>query len=451
MMINISEITEQKITEKLGQLSVPSRLGVKTSLDPILKLLDRVNHPERAFPSLHVGGTSGKGTTSTFLANILFAAGYKVGLFTKPHLESVRERFIVNQTQITPEAIMALMERMPADLAQPPTWFELMVALAFQFFADQKVDWGVIEVGLGGTHDATNIIIPELSILTNVGLDHTDILGDTVEKIARDKVGIVKPGKPVVSGVTQPGVVQIVKEQCARLGAPLMLLGRDFYYSLINIDANGSAFDFCYHGEMFRGLSIRMLGEHQVTNAALAAAGAVTLREAGYNISREAIFEGLAATHAPGRMEIFPGFSNIILDGAHSPPKMEAFSSSLCALFLAREKLIGVLSFSQGHDVYNTLLPLAPLLSKAILTEFSAETDYGNKRAHDPVEVAQILSKINPNIQIVIEIDPIKAIELAREQAAVNDLICVTGSIFLVGQIRKYLTSAHGDDNVSNS
>jgi dihydrofolate synthase/folylpolyglutamate synthase len=435
---------EQGISGKLGQLTVPSKLGVKTSLGSVTALLDRLNHPENAFHSIHVGGTSGKSSTSNFLANILREAGYKVGLFTKPHLQSVRERFVINQKPISPEEILALLDRMPSGLEEIPTWFEMMVALAFQYFADQQVDLGVIEVGLGGTHDATNVIMPELSVLTNIGLDHTEVLGDTIEKIATDKVGIIKPGRPVVSGFIQRSVINIIKKQSARLGSPLKLLGRDFRYSLVEMKTDGSVFDFEMDEQAIRDITLMMVGKHQVMNASVALAAALQLREIGYTIPISAIRDGLACTHVAGRMEILQEFPNIILDGAHSPPKMEALSTGLRTLYSSKERVIGVLSFSTGHNSQESLVSLAPLLNMAILTEFSAETDYGSKRAQDPQEIALILSKLNPGVQIVVEPDPFNAIEMAQHEAKSNDLICVTGSIFLVGQVRNFLTSVDG-------
>lgn len=433
------EITEQAITGKIGQLSVPSRLGVKTTLGPIQALLEKMEHPENNFRSIHVGGTSGKGSTATFLAGILNAAGYKVGLFTKPHLSTVRERFVINGQPIPPEDILALLERIPAGIAAPPTWFELMTALMFQYFSDQKVDFGVVEVGLGGTFDATNVILPELSILTNVGLDHTDVLGDTVEQIAADKAGIIKPGRPVISGVTQPAVIDIIAARCARMNAPLALLWRDFTVTDLDLRAAGSRFDFIQGGARIADLAVEMAGEHQVANAALAIAAARALNKQGWPAPASAIRDGLRATVVPGRMEILQQDPVIILDGAHSPPKMEALTAGLRALFSEKSRRIGVLSFSKGHDALASLAPLAALLDTAILTEFSAETDYGNKRAQDREEVAAILRGVNPQVEIFLEPDPTKAIDAARGMAAPGDLIVVTGSIFLVGQIREHL------------
>ena len=434
------EISEQHITGKIGELSTPSRLGVKTSLEPIQALMDRLGHPDRKFPSIHVGGTSGKGSTSTFLASILQDAGYKIGLFTKPHLESVRERFVINGLPIQPEEIMEQIERIGKVEADKPTWFELTTAIAFQYFAEQHVDFGVIEVGLGGKFDSTNVINPELSILTNVGLDHTDILGDTIEKIALEKVGIFKLGKPVVSGVVQPSIIEIVEKQASKRRADLKLIGRDFGYWHEVLDEGGSRFDFAMNGEELPGINVSMMGKHQVVNASVAAAAALSLRKAGYTIPTSAIYSGLQRTKLPGRMEIFQNSHNILLDGAHSPPKMEALAEGLRVLYSEREKVIGVLSFSQGHNAEATLTSILPLLDKVILTEFDAETDYGNKRAQDPNAVAMLIRKLNPFIPLFIDSDPTRALEMARRLAGAKDMICVTGSIFLVGEIRKYLS-----------
>ncbi len=445
----ITRITEQAITDKLAQLTVPTRLGVKTSLGPITALLDRLNHPQRAFPSIHVGGTSGKGSTATYLANILTASGYCVGLFTKPHLNSVRERFVVNCQPISPEQMMALLNWMPSNLAEKPTWFELMTALAFQHFADQKVDFGIIEVGLGGALDATNVITPEISILTNVGLDHTDVLGDTVEKIAADKAGIIKPGRPVISGAVQPSVIEIMRAKADQQNAPLRLLGRDFRCTNVNVNCYGSSFDFESEDLHLKQLNISMLGQHQVANASVAIAGACELRKIGFEIPEKAIRQAISETQLPGRLEIIAGDNPcnpaIILDGAHSQPKMAALAEGLRCLFTsgAGEKpvITGLLAFSKGHDAETSLLSLAPLLTNAVLTEFTSETDYGNKRAQDVYELAKTLKELNPSISLYLQPDPALAFRQAQEIAAQAGLICVTGSIYLVGQIRALINT----------
>jgi dihydrofolate synthase / folylpolyglutamate synthase len=439
-----SEISEQEITGKIARLSVPSRLGVKTTLEPVRELLAKLDHPERMFPILHVGGTSGKGSTSTFLADILTASGYKVGLFTKPHLSTVRERFVVDKKLISPAEIMALLEHVPTGLTHTPTWFELMTALAFLHFAERQVDVGIIEVGLGGCLDATNVVDPLLSILTNVGLDHTDILGNTVELIAADKAGIIKPGRTAISGVTQPSVIEIVEQRCAQQGSALRLAGRDFRVENAVYTGQGSTFDLIAQGRTLKDLRISMLGRHQVHNAALAIAASLELGRLNYSIRESALRDALARTFIAGRMELIPtapGGPTILLDGAHSPPKMAALAESLHTLFPAR-KLIGVLAFSKGHDYEKTLEAIAPFLQHAVLTEFDVETDYGNKRAMEVAELAHSLRQIHPEIGITLQANPVEALNTARGLALPGDRICVTGSIFLVGQLRPLLVKS---------
>jgi dihydrofolate synthase/folylpolyglutamate synthase len=434
----MNEITEHTLTAKIAEVSVPSRLGVKNTLGPITALMDHLGHPELKFPSVHIGGTSGKGSTATFIANILVEAGYRVGLFTKPHLSSVRERFVINGRPITGEDMLELIERVGRYEAEKPTWFELMTALAFQYFHEQQVDLGVIEVGLGGTYDATNVLLSELSVLTNVGLDHTEILGDTVEKIAADKVGIIKPGKRVVSGVTQPSVIEVVEQQCQRTGVELKLLGRNFACKNMMLSTSGSRFDFTTSGELYHGLALSVLGWHQVINATVAMAAALTLHETGYQVTETAIRNGLLQTHMPGRMEIVGSCPILLLDGAHSPPKMTALAEALRSLFPG-QRITGVLAFSQGHDAAATLSVLAPLLSRVILTSFDAIGDYGSRRAQPPESLVALLAERFPNVEQYIEPDPFRAIELAKRMTSPEDLVCVTGSIFLVGQVRPAL------------
>jgi len=434
----MNEITEHALTKRIAEVSVPSRLGIKNTLGPITALMEHLGNPERKFPSVHVGGTSGKGSTATYIANILVEAGYRVGLFTKPHLSSVRERFVINGRTIPAIELMELIEHVGRYEIEKPTWFELTTALAFQLFHERDVDLGVIEVGLGGTYDATNVLLPELSVLTNVGLDHTEILGDTVEMIAADKAGIIKPGKRVVSGVTQPSVIEIVENQCWRSGAQLKLLGRDFACKNVVLSTSNSSFDFTTSGLLYNELVLSTLGYHQVLNASVALSAALTLLDAGFQVTESAIRDGLLQTHMPGRMEIVSRDPIMLLDGAHSPPKMASLAEALRNLFPGR-RITGVLAFSQGHDFSATLSELAPLLSRAILTNFNAINDYGSRQAQPPETLAALLSENFPKIECLIEQDPFNAVELAKRITSPEELICVTGSIFLVGQVRPTL------------
>ena len=434
----MKEITEEILTSRISEVSVPSRLGVKFTLGPIMTLMDRLDHPERKFFSIHVGGTSGKGSTATYIANILSEAGYRVGLFTKPHLSSVRERFVINGRPITAGELFDLIEQVSRRMAEKPTWFELTTALAFQYFHMQAVDLGVIEVGLGGKYDATNVILPEVSVLTNVGLDHTEILGNTVEEIAADKIGIIKTGKRVISGVTQPSVIKIVEDTCLHSGSKLDLLGRDFNCANVELSRSGSKFSFISSGEQYHEISLPSLGYHQVLNAVLATSTAKTMSEMGFQVNEAAIRAGLAETHMPGRMEIVGSNPTLLLDGAHSPPKMASLAEALRNLFPGVQ-ITAVLAFSEGHDFAGTLAVLAPFITQAILTNFNAISDYGSRHAQPPEILGELIEQNFPHINWLIEQDPINAVVLAKKLTKPEGLICVTGSIFLVGQVRPYL------------
>lgn len=447
-MMNI--ISEEYLSAEISRMSIPSRLGEKNKLEPMRQLLEKMGNPEKQFKSVLIGGTSGKGSTATFLYRILQTAGYRVGLYTKPHLFSVRERIVVDSEMISAERMLAYLENIGDMFEKQSTWFELTTAVAFQYFADQKVDFGIIEVGLGGRFDATNTITPLLSILTNVGLDHTDVLGNTIEEIAADKVGIIKQGIPVITGVTQPSVLEIVNRRCDQTQSDVYIWGQDFTTDGPTLSQHGSQFTFTMGEKQISDITTVMSGRHQVGNACLAIAAACILEQRGYPVRDEAIQEGISSTCVPGRLEVVRENPLTVLDGAHSPPKMQALVESIQTLFSERRKLIGVLAFSEGHDLKETLRPLAPLLDIAVLTRFSAETDYGNKRARDPNEIASVLYQLNPKVTLFIESNPGSALELAQERALDNDLICVTGSIYLVGQIKQGLQLGNGGESVSN-
>lgn len=429
------------LEQRIATLSTASRQGRPPGLEPISRLLSFFEHPELQLRTIHVGGTSGKGSTATFIAEILHKAGYNVGLFTKPHLASVAERFVINGVPGPTEELMELLDQMEAAAhAVSLTWFELLVALAFLYFHSHNVDVAVIEVGMGGTFDATNVVQPDVALLTNVGLDHTRILGSTIEQIARQKVGIIKSSSCVaVSGVRQAAIIPIVEQRCRQVGVPLQLLDRDFASVVRSLSAKGSCFDVELGSRRYLQLQVMALGKHQVENATLAVAATHILNENGFPISESALRTALATTSIPGRMEVIRQEPVIVLDGAHSPPKMEALTRALASLFPEPRKLIGVLSFSEGHDAAASLVSLAPLLDVAILTTFSVDTDYGSRTAQRPEDLAATLSGLDESIRLVTEPDPCKALAIALDQAISHDLICVTGSIFLVGQLRSWL------------
>ncbi len=260
-----------------------------------------MGNPQSSYPTVHVGGTAGKGSTSTFIAGILQQSGYKVGLHVSPHLEDIREREQVNGNIMTKVRFVTLVKYIKPFIEQTammypyglPTYFEAMLALAFEHFRNENVDIAVIEVGLGGRLDGTNVITPKVAVLTNVGLDHTEILGNTVEKIASDKVGIFKENIDLVSGVTQPSVITIVENQAQKMHCRLDLLDKQIFYIKLRSDGGNTAFDFRFGNLIYKNLVMPVLGEYQIANAALAIAAVLKLNKNGFNISENNIRSAL--------------------------------------------------------------------------------------------------------------------------------------------------------------
>jgi dihydrofolate synthase / folylpolyglutamate synthase len=423
----------------LEELSVPSRLGQRPGLERIRALLEFLGEPQRALRILHIGGTSGKGSTATIAAQIVRSAGYRVGLHVKPHLESVTERFVVDGVPISRPRLAGLLGQIAtAARAMTPSWYELTVALALQYFKEEQVDVAVIEVGLGGTFDATNVVEPPVTILTNVGLDHTEVLGDTVELIAADKSGIVKPGQTLVCGVTQPGALAIVAERCRAVGATRWQAGSEIAWNIHQLGPFGAEFDLRVVDRAFPSLKLGLLGAHQVANASLATAATLALAPTGLQIGEDALREGLASVRVAGRLEVFGQRPPIVLDGAHNPDKMLALAQALDAVWPGR-RVIGVLAFKRGHDLAATLAPLAGRLGQAIVTRFDATTDFGRGQSLDPASVEAALATVDQQTPVELEPDPIRAVQRALAVAEPDDLVCVTGSLYLVGEIRRWL------------
>ncbi len=425
--------------ELLWKLAVPSRPGEKPTLERMRRLLAEIGNPEAHLDVLHIGGTSGKGSTATIAAAILREAGYHVGLHVKPHLERVEERFVIDGMSIPSDQLIDLIQVVaPAARRVNPTWYELTVAVAFEYFRRERVDVAVVEVGLGGTYDGTNVVSPRVAVLTNVDLDHTEVLGDTVEKIARDKVGIMKPGVPAISGAVQPSVRAIVEQRCADVHAPLWQVGREIQYTISALGPDGSSFDLQIPRRRLADLSLRPRGAHQVANAALAVAAVDALGESGFDAPDEAIRRGLATVEVPGRLEVAARDPLVLLDGAHNPAKMTALAEALASLYAGRS-ITAVLAFKRGHDLEATLAAILPLLRRVILTRFDSDTDYGQGQALDPAAVARLCARLRPDLEQHVDADPYCAVQRALGMAGPTDLICVTGSLYLVGTVRPWL------------
>lgn len=431
---------------------------IKLGLDSMQEFLDRAGRPQDTLRFVHVAGTNGKGSVAVILQTILAAAGYRVGLYTSPHLSSVRERFRINNAFISQADFAEMASRIRDVLnGRQITYFEFTTALALLWFAREDVDVVILEVGMGGRLDATNVVRPLVSVITNVSMDHEAYLGHTLAEVAREKAGIIKPGVPVVSAVGNDQSRLVVQETCREQNAPLYLLGRDFE---AHSQDNGTWRYAGIHDHWsFDQLRCALQGEHQVANAALAVAALELLAGLGFKSSALHIRTGLSSVRWPGRMEHFcvarnqaapdetaafevlepcPADSGrmgagrrFLLDGAHNPAGIQRLCQSLAKDYCYRH-LILVWACMADKDMAATLLAIAPLASQLILTRPEGER---SATAEQLITLLPVAEREKARTAATVS----KALATAFDLAAADDLICVAGSLYLVGAARKIL------------
>lgn len=407
--------------EHLDWLFARQRFGVRPGLDRVHALLGALDRPQDHFRTVLVGGTNGKGSTASTLAAVLGAAGERTGLFTSPHLTRFSERFVVGGQELPAEGVLEALARVrPLAEAHEASFFEVVTALGCLLFAEAGVRTAVMEVGLGGRLDATNALDPVLSVLTNVGLDHTAILGDTVQAIAAEKVGILRTGRPAVTGVS-PELWPVLDGP----GADLWAVGRELRWEARSLGWEG------YEVELHTpagDLTFRtpLLGRHGAGNAALAAAAALRL-----GISAEVIRQGTAATRWPGRLERLPWRGgSVLLDGAHNPDGARALAGAVADLGTGPLPLI--FGAAEDKDLEGVAAALRPLASRVILTRAAL-----SPRAADPHSLAHLF----PGLQLTLTDTPQEALEALPPGA----LALACGSLYLVGELRPLLLGEAGE------
>ncbi len=405
-------------------------------LDRMRALLALLGDPHLAFQSVHVGGTSGKGSTATMCAAILSAAGHKVGLHTKPHLRSVTERIAIDGVPVSEERFADLIartlpavEEMRSGPHGAPSYFELLVAAAFLHFADERVDVAVVEVGIGGRLDGTNVLTPLVSVLTNVGLDHTDVLGDTVEQIAVDKTGIFKDKVPVVTAAEHPDALRVIEEAAARIRAPLTRVQHAArmeskpgaaYDQQATIRTKSATYD----------LTIPLLGEFQVVNAATAIVALEQIAQI-LPVTPADVSNALSTVALPGRMEFYPSRPALLFDVAHNAEKAAALRAGLERHFPGRRYTF-VVAVAEGKAAQEMLGTWSALPAHFIFTSF----DVSHRSATSPHRLARIAESLGHAARAVD--DPVEALNIGRRLAGADDLVVVTGSTFLVGTLREW-------------
>lgn len=428
-MNNVKEL--QTIEETLKYLQFDNWEQSEPGLARSSELLSLLGDPQKKLKFVHIAGTNGKGSTAAMLASVLQSAGYRTGLYTSPHLLRFHERMRVNGKEIDDKSLIALtntVRNAAEQMSEMPTGFEIMTAIAFLYFVQEQCDIVSLEVGLGGRMDSTNVIpAPEVCVVANIGLEHTAILGDTVEKIAAEKCGIIKHGAHAVLFGQSEGVENVAREKCAQEDVALTITAQE---KLERISSSLDGQEFKYRG---RGpYHLRLLGEYQLLNALTVIDVCNALRSRGWDkLTDEAIDEGLSHAQWPGRLELLRRGPDFIVDGAHNPQCVDALMDSLAALY-GDKKLIfltGVLRDKDWQQMLRRALPLAKAF--VVITPPSA-------RALDENELAAWLNK--QGVQAIPAKDTDDGVRRALALAGEDDAICSWGSLYFTGEVRRVLT-----------
>ncbi|MCK4648164.1 bifunctional folylpolyglutamate synthase/dihydrofolate synthase [bacterium] len=423
------------------------RFGIRLGLANIRKLLKLVGNPEKRLKVIHIGGTNGKGSVGAFLFYILKEAGYKVGLYTSPHLIDFRERIRTTQGLISKRELTKLVtsfKPQAPSLKPSPTFFEMTTALALKYFADKRVDFAILEVGMGGRLDATNITRPLVSVITNVDFEHTEHLGKSLKKIAYEKCGIIKRGIPVVTAENKKEALEVIEETCRKRKARLYRVGKEILVQSPKSKvqspndwqtsklANWQTLNVQGIYSRYGNLKTSLLGKHQLLNAACVL-GAVELLRPRVKITKEQIRKGLAKTIWPGRLEVkrytvHGKRLTVILDGAHNVTGVKALKEAIRGC-LTYERLILILGILKDKDIKGIVAQLAPLASRIIITKPQTP------RAVEPEEIAEIAKEYSDSIVIKEKVS--QAIRQAIPYAKSGDIILITGSLYTVGEAIK--------------
>jgi dihydrofolate synthase/folylpolyglutamate synthase len=428
---------------------------MKLGLDSMNSFLERLDQPQKKLKFVHIAGTNGKGSTAAHLFSILTEAGFKVGLYSSPHLSSVRERFRINEHFISETDFARFAGEIITILEDKQiTYFEFTTTLALLWFAAENVDLVLMEVGMGGRLDATNVIKPYVTVITNVSMDHELYLGNSLTEVATEKAGIIKAGIPVVSGAERDDSLVVIEKKAQEEQVPLYLLGRDFFVQ--NEGGRSWRYSGIQQGVQYDKLVSGLYGSHQLDNAALALAVLELLTPYGFDLSEDEIRAGLKKTCWPGRLEYFvlhrttkrvirrgtlpvqksakqdPDGVRFLLDGAHNPAGVRSLKNFLQELPGAYKSLICIWASMADKDIQNSLVPIAPLFDHILLTRPESE------RSAKPEDIKNLLPESIQEKAVCFDSVPM-ALQEGIKIADPDDLICVAGSLYLVGKARHIL------------
>ena len=413
----------QKCIDRLFNLQM---FGIKLGLNSTRNLLDRLGRPDEKLEYIHLAGTNGKGSVGAMLASIFKAAGYRPGFYTSPHLVTFRERLVIGGQMITEDEVVELAAQVwdVADDREPPTFFEFVTVMAILHFVRHKADPIIWETGLGGRLDATNVVTPLISVITNISAEHQQYLGKTIKLIASEKAGIIKPGVPCVTAAQNRDAFQVIEDICKCQKSRLVRVGRDVRVR----STPDNRFNYYGLSHKFKDLSTALAGRHQRQNAATALA-ALELTK-GYKWDEDHVRRGLSGVHWPGRIEVFQERPKVVLDGAHNPAAVKSLVKTLQEFDY--NKLILVMGVMADKSVASVVSRITPLADRIIFTR----PDYF--RAADPADLKTRVKTKPGRVKIVNKVA--EAVREATGGAGPDDLVLITGSLFVVGEARAFLT-----------
>jgi dihydrofolate synthase/folylpolyglutamate synthase len=402
------------------------KYGIKFGLSKTANLLKAFDNPHRRQKYIHIAGTNGKGSVAAMMESILLKSGLKVGFYSSPHLVRFTERFRINGEEAPPEKVAAIAGELIKVIrpGPPPTFFEAITAMALIYFARENVDICIIEVGMGGRLDATNVIRPMVSVITNISLEHQFFLGSRLLDIAKEKGGIIKQGIDIVTAVTQPPIIRLFESICEEKKASIWRVGKDVRYR-----AKGSRFSYYGLNRKFKGLDLGLKGRFQARNAALSLAAIELLERKGYAFSSRDIVEGLKDTKWPGRMHVVSQEPLIVLDGAHNPKAIRELAHSIRSEF-GYLRLILVIGVMEDKDIGKILKGILPMVDYVFYTR---PEYYRSASPERLMEEGLRLGKKGTMVPKICD-----ALDMARKMAEPTDMILVSGSLFTVGEAMTY-------------
>lgn len=438
----------KKYNETENYLYGLQKHGIKLGLENSRGLMGILGEPQKSFRSVHIAGTNGKGSTASIIASILKETGFKVGLYTSPHLISFTERIKVNNSPVLESDVIRLVSFIRKAITNAdinPTFFEFVTAMALYYFAHKKVDWAVVEVGMGGRLDATNILLPDVSVITNISLEHREFLGESLSAIAAEKAGIIKPSVPVVTATTHHEALKVLEGTARDRKSEIYVIDRDFKGTLSSMNEGHIAFDYTginplsKNRKEYRNLALRTSGRHQVLNASVALRTCEVIESKGLIISDEAIKNGLLNSDFSGRLEWSSRTPPILIDSAHNPEAAAALADTVKEIFLSK-KIILIMGIMNDKDTEGILKPLMQICDVIILTKPKGERAASPEKLEEGIKSLEKKGSVNLRSTKILTTSTVaEAIELAKKICHKDQIVLITGSFYTTGEAKEIL------------